>query len=291
MSRTFARWLLSHCIAEDRRDAIIGDLEESALSDARYWKETIMAIAHESSRVQLGDIFRPLGFGLAGAALQIAMVVTEVNGPVVIFPYAMVVIVAAMYVRDRYPSSFAARFSAVLASFMCMTVVFYFALYSVITPRGIHNIPLFGHVWRLGFMLGIGIGAAMAIALLTRASFESVPRLLFVVALGALGTGAIFILGRGWPGFIVASLSVLGVAAAYIHVAPVPGFVARWLIVAVPFVFAIVALLVIQAATYHLARISSRSGYIIAAGCALSALVARFTPQKQHPKALSEEVR
>jgi hypothetical protein len=278
-----ARWLLTKCIAAERRDAIIGDLEEEyarGRSGGWYWRETAIAIAHEISRVELTDIAWPLGLSLAGAAIQIAITVAGIRGPVVMFPYPLVVLIAAIYVRRRYPSSFAARFCVLLAAFMCMTFIFYFALYAVITPSGIHNLPLAHHVFVLSMMLAIGCATAAAMALLSRIS--QVGPLAFTVASAAVGTGALFILGYGGLiGGVTACASILLTSAAYMYFNRVTGFRKRYAIAAGSFASAFTLTMTIHALNHRIvAPMLPRLAVILVAGCVAAALIARFTPTR-----------
>jgi hypothetical protein len=280
----FARWLLTKLVAPERRDAIIGDLEEDFArhaSPARYWKEALIVIGRESRRIELADIAWPAGIGVAGAAIQITVALAGIRGPGFMFAYPLVALVSAMYVRRRYASTFAGRFWAVLAAFMLMSVIFYFALYSVITPRGVGNISWLGHGWRLAALLIIGIGAAAAIAMLVNVS-DPGP-VAFVVSLAALGTGALFVLGyTGWPGFLIGCTAILAVAAKYIYSRRVTRFGTRYLVTITSFVVSIVLFTAIHYLNHHIKASFwwPRFAALIAAGCVVAALIARFTPAR-----------
>jgi hypothetical protein len=284
-----ARWLLTKCIAAERRDAIIGDLEEEyarGRSGGWYWKETAMAIAHEVRRIELADVAWPVGLGLAGATLQILITIAGIHGPGVMFPYPLVVLLTAFYGRRRYPSSFAARFWVLLAAFMCMTVVFYFALYAVVTPWGIVNAPLAHHLFVLTMMLAIGCGTAAAVASLSRIS--QVGPVAFSIALAASGTGALFILGyAGTVGDLTTCAAILLTSAVYIYFKRISGFPKRYAIACGSFASAFILTIAIHALNHRIfAVMLPQLGVVLGAGCAAAALIARFTPVRSKAAAL-----
>jgi len=271
-----ARWLLTKCIAADRRDAIIGDLDESyasGRSDAWYWKEALIVAIHEMARF----IALPMLIGIAGAAAQIAIVQLITGaGPLFMLPYPVVILASVLFARRRYPNAFVPRFSTVVIAWASMNLLFYFAFAFVITPYGVANIPLLGHLWRIGALLAIGVVAAAAISF----RWTGHPRT-FTLSLGALGCGALFVLGYAGRFALIATLSaILLTSALYIYVDGVTGFGRRLWITATSFAMAFTLWISIHAlnhpnvVAYELPRIFMFLG----AGLFIAILTARFMP-------------
>lgn len=79
-----------------------------------------------------------------------------------LIPYAALVLVAAVYLRAERVQYFTRRFAMMLGVFMFATVLFY--LYVALVRAGtLFVIPLWGHAWRLGFMLVIGGALSAAV--------------------------------------------------------------------------------------------------------------------------------
>jgi hypothetical protein len=116
---------------------------------------------------------RPLAFSLALGSLGAgALIVTAWNtryGPLILFPYAALVLVSAIYLRLERVQNFTRRFGITLGVFMSSTLLFY--LYEAgIRAKTLFIIPLWGHAWRVGFMLLIGSALSAAVAQLTATS-------------------------------------------------------------------------------------------------------------------------
>ncbi len=119
---------------------------------------------------------RPLAFALAlGLLGGGALIITEwttTRGPLVLVPYALLVLVAAVYLRIERVQHFSRRFAMTLGAFMFATVLFYLFI-GLVAAGTLFTIPISGHAWRLGFMLLIGGALSAAIAQLTATSFPS----------------------------------------------------------------------------------------------------------------------
>jgi hypothetical protein len=204
-SERLAEQLLLLLLPETYRDALIGDLREEckreSLRDSRrssitwsYWKEVTIAIinrlarsavktlllAHRSSRIEedimptVGKATRPpLAFssalGLLGGGALIATVSLSHRGPLIFLPYAAIVLATAVYLRLERVQGFTRRFALSLGIFMISTVILYLFI-------GLNTVQIsvFGHVWRLGFMLVIGSILSAAVAQLT-ATVDTAP--------------------------------------------------------------------------------------------------------------------
>ena len=101
---------------------------------------------------------------LGGAGLVVTTMITA-GGPLVLLPYAALVIASLVAVRLAGWPEFSRRFLAAFLTFMTATVV----LYVFIGAAGagtLFKIPMWGHAWRLGLMAGIGAVLSGAVAYL-----------------------------------------------------------------------------------------------------------------------------
>ncbi|HEX2062399.1 MAG TPA: sigma-70 family RNA polymerase sigma factor [Thermoanaerobaculia bacterium] len=113
---------------------------------------------------------RPLAFVLAlgflGGAALITVQWTSTRGPLVLFPYAALVIVTALYLRLEHVQGWTRRFTLTLGAFMLATILLYVFI-GVVHARSLSSIPAWGHLWRLGLMLVLGCALSAAVAQLT----------------------------------------------------------------------------------------------------------------------------
>lgn len=113
---------------------------------------------------------RPVAFSLALGLLGAgALIVTAWNttyGPLILVPYAALILVEAVYLRIERVQTFTRRFAMTLGAFMFATVLFYLFI-GLIAAKTLFIIPLWGHAWRLGFMLLIGSVLSLAVAQVT----------------------------------------------------------------------------------------------------------------------------
>jgi hypothetical protein len=113
---------------------------------------------------------RPIAFalalGLLGGSALITIAWNTTRGPVVLIAYAMLIIVAAVYLRVERVQHFSRRFSITLGAFMFATLMFYLFI-GLVAAKTLFKIPLFGHAWRLGFMLLVGSALSAAVAQMT----------------------------------------------------------------------------------------------------------------------------
>ncbi|HXH90326.1 MAG TPA: hypothetical protein VNN25_02010 [Thermoanaerobaculia bacterium] len=113
---------------------------------------------------------RPVAFtlalGLLGGAALIVTSSAISRGPIVLLPYALLVLATAVYLRIEHVQHFARRFSLALGSFMVATVVLYLFI-GLVAAKSLFVISLWGHAWRLGIMLAIGAALSAAVAQLT----------------------------------------------------------------------------------------------------------------------------
>ncbi len=113
---------------------------------------------------------RPVAFslalGLLGGGALITTVWTTTRGPIVLFPYAALVLVTAAYLRLERVQHFARRFSLALGTFMVASLLLYLFI-GLVAAKTLFVISLWGHAWRIGFMLVIGSALGAAVAQLT----------------------------------------------------------------------------------------------------------------------------
>lgn len=113
---------------------------------------------------------RPLAFmlalGVLGGSALIVVEWTTTRGPVVLFPYAALVLTALFYLRVEHVQEWTRRFSITLGSFMLATVLLYLFI-GLVLAGTLARISLAGHAWRLGLMLLIGSVLSAAVAQLS----------------------------------------------------------------------------------------------------------------------------
>jgi hypothetical protein len=113
---------------------------------------------------------RPVAFtlalGLLGGAALIVTSWAISRGPIVLLPYAALVLVTAAYLRIERVQHFARRFGLALGSFMVATIVLYLFI-GLVSAKTLFVISLWGHAWRLGIMLAMGAALSAAVAQLT----------------------------------------------------------------------------------------------------------------------------
>lgn len=116
---------------------------------------------------------RPVSFalalGLLGGGALITTVWTTTRGPLVLVPYAVLVLAAAIYLRVERVQHFGRRFALALGAFMFATVLLYLFI-GLVAAKTLFLISPLGHTWRLGLMLLIGGALSAAVAQLTGTS-------------------------------------------------------------------------------------------------------------------------
>lgn len=107
-----------------------------------------------------------LSLGFLGGAAIIVVQWSTTRGPLVLYPYAALVLAAALYLRRERVQGWRRRFALALGSFMVATVLSYLFV-GVVHARSLLSISALGHAWRLGLMLLIGCALSAAVAQLT----------------------------------------------------------------------------------------------------------------------------
>ncbi|MFZ2493717.1 MAG: hypothetical protein WA208_19730 [Thermoanaerobaculia bacterium] len=104
-----------------------------------------------------------LALGLVGGSALILVEWASTRGPLVLVPYAALVLTALAYLRVEHVPGWSRRFSMTLGSFMLATLLLYLFIGLVLAGSLIRT-SLAGHAWRLGLMLVIGSVLAAAVA-------------------------------------------------------------------------------------------------------------------------------
>jgi hypothetical protein len=114
---------------------------------------------------------RPLAFvsafGILGGAALIAVNALTRRGPAILVVYAAIVAVCGWVLRTERVHSFRRRFALHLGTFMAATVVLYLFV-AQFSAHSLLRIPVLGHAWRIGALLGIGAVLSLATAYLTK---------------------------------------------------------------------------------------------------------------------------
>ena len=93
--------------------------------------------------------------GVPGGLSLVAVTTTAQKGEAIYQPYAVLVLVLALVLwvnRDLTPRE---RFASFVGGFMIASLMLYAYLIIWVNPSAI-GIPIPGHLWRLGFLLGVG---------------------------------------------------------------------------------------------------------------------------------------
>jgi hypothetical protein len=121
---------------------------------------------------------RPVAFamalGLLGGGALITTEWTARRGPFILIPYAILVLVAAVYLRVERVQHFGRRFALTLGAYMFATVLLYLFI-GLVAAKTLFVISPWGHAWRLGIMLFIGSALSAAVAQLAATAHPSSP--------------------------------------------------------------------------------------------------------------------
>lgn len=104
--------------------------------------------------------------GALGGLSLITVIATAEKGEAIYKPYALLVLglVAVLWLnRDLTPQE---RFATFVSGFMLASVILYGYLILWLNPNAL-GIPILGHVWRLGFLLGVGAALGAGATLIT----------------------------------------------------------------------------------------------------------------------------
>lgn len=103
--------------------------------------------------------------GLLGGAALVAAEALSTVGPLILVPYALLVLGTALVLQRRGEGRTAVRFAVILAAFMLATVLLVVYI-AAADPAARRAITPSGYASRLGLMLGIGAVVSAIAALL-----------------------------------------------------------------------------------------------------------------------------
>jgi len=107
-----------------------------------------------------------LSMGVLGGAALIVVEWAGNRGPLVLLPYAALIIASWAYLRAESVQGWLRRFSMALSSFVVATLFLYLFIGTVLTGS-VLQMSLAGHAWRLGVMFLIGSVLSAAVAQLS----------------------------------------------------------------------------------------------------------------------------
>ena len=106
-------------------------------------------------------LLRAIVLGALGGVALILTSAYSTRGPLIYVPYAaLLAALAALVVRQPH---FSARFAAILAGFMTASLVLYVYI-GAFGGSPASSVSLFGHTWRLAFLLSVGAVLSLAIS-------------------------------------------------------------------------------------------------------------------------------
>ncbi len=223
--------LIRLLVTDDRCDAFHGDIQEEyprrivAVGERRamlwYWKEVLLMAGLLTWRWLL--VAAAAGAISGASAYYIGRFTT--SGRLAAIPYALIILFPIAVFRVRPGQTFLLRFLTSLVAFMTMTVVHYLAIYNFDPHVG--TIGLWGHTWRVGFMLAIGSVASASAAFMSRERPRSPYMVAFALAL--LGFGAMWLVSSQLSAAVLAT--VLLATAGYLRNQRVQPFARRFTIV------------------------------------------------------------
>jgi predicted neutral ceramidase superfamily lipid hydrolase len=107
----------------------------------------------------------------------LALVVTEASstrGPLILLPYAGIVLVTALVLRTTRFSTLRSRVWTAMTTFIFSSLIFYGFVVVVDNPASLVANGLQGHAWGLAFIAAIGFPVATMLAYLTSRSGDRV---------------------------------------------------------------------------------------------------------------------
>ena len=104
--------------------------------------------------------------GLLGGSALVAVPVLGFRGPTIYGPYTVLVLALSALAALRPTLGRWERFGIVLTGFMVASLMLYLYIILIDSPSAL-GMPLLGHAWRLGFLLGVGAVLAAAAAFVT----------------------------------------------------------------------------------------------------------------------------
>lgn len=104
-----------------------------------------------------------LALGVLGGSALIVVEWASTRGPLVLLPYAALILTALFYLRVEHVHGWSRRFSITLSSFMVATLLLYLFI-GLVLAGSLATLSLTEHAGRLGLMLLIGSVLSAAVA-------------------------------------------------------------------------------------------------------------------------------
>ena len=107
-------------------------------------------------------------WGIIGGISLIILTSVSTNGLIQIVPYPIILIAAIMTMKYSKPQNhvFIRLFSAGLFAFVIMSLFLYIYILTFINPGA--GISFMGHLWRFGFIIGIGSISSLLLSFLAK---------------------------------------------------------------------------------------------------------------------------
>ena len=143
-----AEWLIRVLVHDE---TILGDLQESLATRSSYWKEAMAMIPYAIRKHH--DVLLAIVLGIAaGVGLVVAHAVSH-RGAYLLFIYAGLMLAVAIGLGFGVVGRYRRHFAISLAAFCIASAIQYTDL--MFDPH-IVALPLWGHAWRIAFMIAIG---------------------------------------------------------------------------------------------------------------------------------------
>lgn len=124
------------------------------------------------SKIKHASISFALSLGSLGGTMFILTNYFFLHGKYMLIPYAIFIIAMIVALKSEPTHSYAQRFANGYCAFIVAALVHY--VFVIIDRKVVTVIPLFGHLWRLGFLLLIGAVISLTVARLSdNPRFES----------------------------------------------------------------------------------------------------------------------
>ncbi|PWN06044.1 hypothetical protein [Rhodohalobacter mucosus] len=104
-----------------------------------------------------------LALGVLGGAALIVTTIVTTKGLAIFIPYTALIIATFAALRAVQWSAFSKRFTTSFLTFMVATIILYLFI-GIYDAGTILDIPIWGHIWRLGLMAAIGGALSFSVA-------------------------------------------------------------------------------------------------------------------------------
>lgn len=163
-----ADFLLRLLLPREERTALLGDIEETfgnkkgRSAALWYWKETLLAIFHANARAIQKQ--PTLILGTVGFAVLVAIMSRLGLERSALFFFPALMFAMAIILRVRSVAPFSRRFALTLTAFMVPMLAIYVVVVTLMSIPDPGLFSLWGHAWRLAFMVALGAFSASIVA-------------------------------------------------------------------------------------------------------------------------------